>query len=165
MTCSDAVRLLARAADDPSFGDAALDAHLAACDACRAALGEQRAVSARLHARPADAPSQGFSARVAAALDRHEADTGMLGLANWRAWGGGLAPVAAALMLAAWLGVGLDRDEVAPVTAESFDTWTRATADDDRAVAFLHPDATRDLLLETVLTGALPQDLGDPDVR
>jgi hypothetical protein len=165
MNCDFAHRLLARAADDPSFGDAELDAHLAACDACRTSLGDQRAVAAWLQARPADAPSAGFAARVAARLDDLEADEGMLGLANWRAWGGGLAPVAAALTLAAWLGVGIERDEVAPVSAESFATWTQATADDDRAAAFLHPDATRDLLLETVLTGALPQEAGDPDVR
>jgi hypothetical protein len=165
MTCDHAHRLIARAADDPSFGDAALDAHLAACEACRVSLDNQRAVSAWLQARPADRPSAGFAARVAARLDDLDADEGMLGLANWRAWGSGLAPLAAGLVLAAWLGVGVEAENDPPVSAESFASWTHATADDDRAAAFLQPGATRDLLLETVLTGALPPEAGEPDVR
>jgi hypothetical protein len=167
MTCDHARRLIAHAAEDPAFGDPTLDSHLKGCERCRAELASQRLVAAWLRGRPAEQPSPGLAARVAARLDAQHAADGFLGLANWRAWGGGLAPLAAGLALAAWLGagVGLDWEDDDAAASESFASWTHAGAGDDRAALFLQPDVSRDLLLETVLTGALPQDAGDPDVR
>jgi predicted anti-sigma-YlaC factor YlaD len=168
MTCHDAHHLLARAADDPSFADAALDAHLTACDACRAALDDQRAVAALLQARPAATPSAGFVARVAARIDGRHADAGMLGLANWPVWGASLAPVAAALTLAAWLGVGLGNGAAngqdTPAAAETFSAWAQS-ANDEQVSLFLQPGTPTDVLLESVLTGAVPEGAGDGDVR
>lgn len=161
MTCDDARRLMARAA----FGSepAALEAHLAQCDECRAAFDGQRAVAATLRARPPAAASPGFAARVRERIDA-DAAGGMLGLANWRAWGGALAPVAAGLTLAAWLGVGLEPANGTAGDAETFVAWTH-TADEPRASVFLQPGTTSDVLLETVLTGVVPDGGGEPDVR
>src|SRR5206468_3645714 len=95
----------AAAMDDAARHD--LDRHLASCTPCRLAFEEQRHVAAILRAR-AEAPvAAGFSARVGARIDRREAGTmDWLGIANWRAWTAGLAPVAAALLLGVYLGVG-----------------------------------------------------------
>jgi hypothetical protein len=168
MTCDDVHRLLARAADDSSFADAALDAHLTACDACRAALDDQRAVAALLQSRPPAMASPGFAARVAARLDGDAADAGMLGLANWHVWGGSLAPVAAALTLAAWLGAGVGTNPLSgqdtPAASETFAAWAQGTADDHVGL-FLQAGTSTDVLLETVLTGAVPEGVGDGDVR
>lgn len=168
MNCNDVQSLLARAADGDRPPGAALDAHLAACDACRAALDGQRAVAVMLQARPPATSSAGFAARVAARIDGLGADAGMLGLANWRAWGGALAPVAAALTLAAWMGVGLENGvtngQDAPAAAETFSAWAQS-ANDEPAGLFFQPGTSTDVLLESVLTGAVPEDAGGADVR
>ena len=145
--------LLARFADDPaSLGHAdmaEIEAHLETCPACRAALDEQRYVSAVLRDRLAAAPAPGFVARVSARIDRDASDS-WLDIANWRAWTVGLAPVAAALLIAAYLGLGAARTSsiTEPV---SFDEVTVA-AD----AAILQPAASGDALIEAVLTGAVP---------
>lgn len=153
--------LLARAADDaltPAEGRE-LDAHLDTCAACREALDAQRLVVRALALRiPHDAPPE-FSARVAARLD--EGEPGVLELANWRAWTAALAPVAAALVFAAYLGVGArtSSDSTPTATASdtaTFETWASASSGNTPASVFLQPNASGDQLLETVLTGAAP---------
>ncbi|CAN5469965.1 hypothetical protein BH23ACI1_BH23ACI1_02590 [soil metagenome] len=114
-------------------------------------------------------PTPDFAGRVRQQLDEAHPG-GLLDLLNWQAWGTGLAPVAAALTLAAWLGIGLngrvDWQEVENgVTAETFATWTHSAADDAHSTVFMHPESTPDVLLETVLTGAMPNGMGEPDVR
>jgi hypothetical protein len=167
MTCQQADRLIARAADADVL-DPALALHVEVCPACRAALDDQRAVAAMLQARPPAAPSPGFAARVAARIDDRGAGAGMLDLANWRVWGGGLAPLAAALTLAAWMGVGVGTNglngQETPAAAETFAAWTQASADAQVGL-FLQPGTSTDVLLESVLTGAVPENGGGADVR
>ncbi len=101
--CPAFVGLLVRAADETleEADRARLDAHLAGCAACRAALANQRAARAvLLDLEPTDA-SPAFASRVMAALDAHEGnwlDARDFRRDAWRA-----APVAAALLLAAYL--------------------------------------------------------------
>jgi hypothetical protein len=164
MTCNHAHRLLARAADDPTVRDAALATHLAACADCRAEFESQRTVAVWLGGRPAEVPSPGFAARTMARLDPRDEEAGMLGLANWRLWGGALAPVAGALTLAAWLGVGPANGWDVPAGAETFASWTHS-ATDERVSLFLQSGTSTDVLLETVLIGGVPEDAGGTDVR
>ena len=104
--CGDKHRMLARLADGsgadaPTAEDQAeLDAHLAECAACRSALDEQRLVANVLRSRPALVPSAAFSRRLASRLDEA---SGWLGILDWRTWTFRLAPVAAALAIAALL--------------------------------------------------------------
>lgn len=168
MDCTDVERLIAREADDPSSlgtGErAALEAHLSGCAACRDAAADQRLVAQTLRARePLPAPA-GFAARVSARLD--EEDRGLLDLVNWRAWTAGLAPVAAALMLVAYAGLGgATSGDALPDTTATFETWTIRSAGDTPAAVFLQPDSTGDDLLETVLTGGVPAASGAGDGR
>lgn len=156
--------LLARAADGGTLTPADqrdLNAHLEACASCRGELDAQRVVARTLQARAAAAPSSGFSARVAARLDAEE--SGFLDIANWRAWTAGLVPVAAALVLAAYLGVGSTSATVSTTSeTPTFDTWASASAGETPAAVFLQPASTGDQLLETVLTGAVPATTGEP---
>lgn len=154
MTCNQA--LLARYADDPgSLGDAdqtTLEAHVESCAACRAALDEQRYVSAVLRDRLAAEPQPGLVARVSARIDRDTAD-GWLGLANWRAWTVGLAPVAAALIVAAFLTGAGGNTTSSPSDAASLEEWTvSATA----ASTLLEASPADEALLEAVLMGEAP---------
>lgn len=173
MTCIDAEPLLARYADDEtSLADDArepLRMHLSECAACRIALEDQRETSALLRARLATVPRPGLVARVSARIDREtggagqiegRAEAGWFGAVNWRAWTVGLVPVAAALIVAAYLDTGSARStavsQTVPVT---FEEWISADAP-----AALQPAATGDTLIETVLKGTVPTS-GDADVR
>jgi predicted anti-sigma-YlaC factor YlaD len=164
--------LLARAADGAltSAERHALDAHLEVCAECRDALEAQRLVAQALVARAPHAASPDFSARVSARLDRER--DGILELANWRAWTAGLVPVAAALVVAAYLGVGTATTTTSESVAASasdtatFESWASASAGATPAAVFLQPSASGDQLLETVLTGAAPSTPREPsDVR
>lgn len=151
--------LLARAADRASLAEAEqreLQRHLETCEPCRAALETQALVARTLRARAESAAPGDFASRVAARLDAGQG--GILDLANWRAWTVGLAPVAAALVFVAYLGVGTTTTESAGTTAETatFETWASASAGTTPAAVFLQPSASSDQLLETVLTGAAP---------
>lgn len=161
MSCDDARRRMARAAE--AAADPGLDAHLAVCPACRTALEEQRTVALILRARPPAPARADFGARVRARLDAGEAP-GVLDLANWRIWGGALAPIGAGLTLAAWLGIGIDPAARTPSEGESLAAWAQPAADSDAAV-FLQPDASADLLLESLLTDVVPPVAGEGDVR
>jgi hypothetical protein len=169
LTCTEAARLIARAADDAAaLGDARhgeLDAHIVHCAECRAALDDQRQVARALHLRPLFPVPLGFEARLAARLDRESA--GWLALANWRAWTVGLAPIAAALVLVAWLvpeqsltrgSTAVDQEAPAavvqePASAVSFDAWPASDALSTQASVFLEPGSGGDALLEAVLLG------------
>lgn len=160
MTCTDAQPLISRYADDEQSlapGDReALEAHLAGCAACRAELEAQREVAGLLRARLETPVRPGLAARVAARIDREATeDAGWLGLANWRAWTVGLAPVAAALLVAAYLDVArAGRSESTQPSAPAFQEW--AIPSSNAAAVFLQPSATGDALIEAVLTGAVP---------
>jgi len=165
MTCNDAQPLIARYADDetavPPADRDALTTHLAECASCRAVLDEQRDVAVLLRGRLETVPQPGLVARVSARIDREPEDDGWLGLANWRAWTVGLAPVAAALLVAAYIDIGSvssagTAETTVPATLEE---WTTATAP-----AALQADASGDALIEAVLTGVAPSS-GDSDVR
>lgn len=160
MTCDHARRLMTTAMDGPP--DATLSAHLASCEPCRQALDEQRHVAEVLRARPPASASPVFAARIRARLDAEEG-RGMLDLANWRLLGGALAPVAAALTLAAWLGIGIEPADTAAV--EPGTGWSQLLDADSEAAVFLQPDASSDRLLESVLSGIVPAETGEPDVR
>ena len=164
-SCDDAQRLMARAADS-STGDERFDAHLASCEACRAMLDGQRQIARMLRERDAAGAVPGFASRLSARLDGESAD-GFFDVIDWRTWTVGLAPMAAAFMLAAYLGVGAGTTvETADTTAAaetSLDVW--GGSGDGRAAVLLQP-ASGDVLLETVLTGAAPySSTGEIDVR
>ncbi len=159
LTCEAAERLIARYVDG-GLGDAdrlALDAHTASCAACATAVRAQREVAGVLRGRRQDAPVDLVS-RVSVQLD---AEAGVFGLANWRAWTLGLAPVAAALMLAAYLGVGASGAATAQSAATAGDEWTPAAG---AASVLMQPEASGDALLEAVLTGSAAPE-GERDVR
>lgn len=100
--CRECESLLVRAADGAlEVGDqAALDAHLRECAACRAALTDQRAVRDAFTARPPLRAQPDFAIRVAAAI---EADRSWLDRLDFRVWTWRLVPVAAALSLVTWV--------------------------------------------------------------
>jgi anti-sigma factor RsiW len=163
MICTDADALIGGYADDPTALAPAehqqLELHLASCPDCRLALEDQRQVARLLHARPAAEVSPTFTRRLAARLDGEP--QGLLALANWRVWTVTLTPVAAALVLVAWLGGGTTQHDVSS-TAESVGMWAAPTAPDDQAGVFLQ-SSSGDVLLEAVLTGAAPA--GERDGR
>jgi len=166
MTCNDAEPLIARFADDESSLPAGvrgeLVSHVAACAACRAALDGQRDVAELLRARPASTPRPGLVARVSARLDNEggrAAEDGWLGLANWRGWTAALVPLAATLLVAAYMDLGRAATTVSNAVAPTFDELTIGDVP-----AILQPSATGDALMEAVLTGAAPSS-GDVDVR
>jgi predicted anti-sigma-YlaC factor YlaD len=162
MTCNDARPLIARfAADDPPADRDALDAHLAECGSCRAALDEQREVALLLRGRLETVPEPGLVARVSARIDQEAGGDGWLGLANWRGWTVGLAPLAAALFAAAYIGVGgpSSNGTVEPGVPTTLEEWTTATAP-----AALQADGSGEALIEAVLTGVAPSS-GESDVR
>jgi hypothetical protein len=175
MQCPDAERLILRQADNQSALVASdvdrLEHHLASCAGCRAALDEQRRVMRMLQAREPMPVSPAFAARVSARL-AGESEAGILNLVNWRGWTAGLAPLAAALALAAYLGAGVtthDSTELATTdsttTEATIETWTTSAAAGTSASVFLESGASADALLETVLTGVAPVVSGDPNVR
>ncbi len=154
--------LLARAADGTALTAAErseVDRHLDACAACREALEAQRLVARVLQGRLDMEAAPDFPARVSARLDASGA--GMLELANWRAWTVGLTPIAAALVMVAYLGVGAPvRESAAPATTTAaapvtFETWASASAGSTPAAVFLQPSASGEQLLETVLIGGV----------
>ena len=173
MTCNDAEPQIARYADDASSlsadGRQELEVHLAACAICRAALDRQQEVAGLLRARLETVPLPGFVGRVSARIDRQDAGgwrrsgaegQGWLGLANWRAWTAGIAPLAAALIVAAYIDIrGATSSAGAEAVPGTFEEWTAASAP-----AAVQPAAAGDALIEAVLTGAIPSS-GDPDVR
>ena len=126
--CRTFERWLARAADGTlePLAQVRLDAHLASCADCRAALAAQQAVRGVLASRTPDRARAGFVDRVTAAI---EADRSWLSWLDFRAWTWRLVPVAGALSLAAWFVV------QSPASSAVTSTTTDATTDADLPVA------------------------------
>lgn len=127
------------------------EAHLDDYAACREAAGGQDDVAAVLSARPDAAPPLGFATRVMAHLDGPPT---WLDVINWRRWTVRLAPVAAALLVAA--GVGL-RPAAAVEPIEFSELVTGWVGVEDAAgppaLSLLwQEEVTDDALLEAVLT-------------
>jgi predicted anti-sigma-YlaC factor YlaD len=157
LSCDAAAPLIARHADDALTDEdrVLLEKHLDACDGCRGVLRAQREVAALLRTRVPDARVD-LASRISARLDD---EAGVFGLANWRAWTLGLAPVAAALMLAAYLGLGASASTVSQ-SATAGDEWATAATS-----VLMQPAASADVLLEEVLTGSAESSGGARDVR
>lgn len=155
MRCDDVERaVIARAGGrlDPAAGGC-LEAHLDGCPACREAAGGQRDVAALLAARPDAAPPLGFATRVMAHLD---APPTWLDVINWRRWTVRLAPVAAALLVVAAVGLGR-AEAVEPI--EFSELVTDWVGEDDAAAPpgfslLWQGEVSGDVLLEAVLTAS-----------
>lgn len=111
--CTDFESLLARAAEAPGTPDAwplapadrkRLASHLASCASCREALDAQAAMRALLVSRPPVGASASFRARVRQAVEA-EARPSIAELLDFRRWTWRLVPVAAAMVIAATLGL------------------------------------------------------------
>lgn len=147
-TCEDVRGALPRLADGSHDGPARADlqAHLAECVGCREAFEAQRQVSLALRARPDSVPRRDFAAAVRARLD-----AGWVGMADWRQWTLRLAPVAAALAIAAWL-LGAPASRTA---APTLDDWARAAAGTDSTARLIWDgEVTSDALLAGMLDGS-----------
>jgi predicted anti-sigma-YlaC factor YlaD len=156
LTCDVAEHLIARYVDGvlADVDRARLDEHLQSCTTCRTALDAQAAVAALLRARAPERRADLVS-KVSARLDE---ESGVFGLANWRAWTLGLAPVAAALMLAAYLGIGAAASSATqPVVAA--EDWPAS------ASVLMQPGTSGDALVEAVLTGTAVSGAEGRDVR
>lgn len=157
MDCREVAMFLARWADAGDSLDAGMraevDRHLATCAACAAELDTQRIVASLLHARPADRLSPQFATKLSARLDQA---TGWFGIADWRAWTLRLAPVAAALALATYLGLGASTQSTI-----TLDDWTTPTTEVSEASVLLESDVSPDSVVETMLTGELPATTGE----
>jgi hypothetical protein len=165
ISCADVEPLIARYAEDDAAGTrvpADVTAHIDGCPSCRRALEEQREVRRLLLARPPAVVSSSFTARLSDRLgEQHD----WLGLVNWRAWTVGLAPVAGALVLVAFLGWGSKTESPStttrtPAAAVALE-WPTASARTPASV-LMQPGASGEQLLEAVLTGAVPASVGDP---
>jgi anti-sigma factor RsiW len=164
LRCRDAEGLIVRAADGSALTSgeqAQLARHLESCAACRAELEDQRHVAHLIQSRPATPIPPAFPAHLAARLGRDaRGGDGLLALANWRAWTVGLLPVAGALVLMAYFGVGAGSADASVTTSES--SLASAYAATTPAGMFLQPASSGEGLLEAVLTGAVP---GEANVR
>lgn len=102
--CAEFVGLAARAADGAidDAGRARLEAHIDGCDACRRAVETQRLVHGLVALAYDVAPSPAFVARV---VNGVETPTNWLDRLDFRAWTWRVAPVAAALLVAAGITV------------------------------------------------------------
>ena len=158
MTCAEAAPFLAAAADQALDAPrhAELEAHLAACEACRRSLDEQAMVAGLLAATPAAEVSRAFLARLNARIDDSET---VLGLVNYRAWTLRLAPVALALALVALFATASNTSpdttsftSTAPAAAQSFSPASLA-------------DWERDVSANALLEAALPSFAGDKNAR
>lgn len=138
---------LARAADGSLDGAelAALNAHAAACDACRGKLDAQSAARRVLAARPI-APVRDLSAAIRATL---EGERPWIERLNWRRLSFRAAPIAAALTVAALLLVRTADTGSNPAAA--------ATTGHSVASALWSGEVTDDQLLTLVLS-ARPDD-------
>jgi anti-sigma factor RsiW len=146
LSCEKAERLIARYVDgvlDP-VERASLDAHLASCGSCRSAVAEQTSVAAVLRGRE-PMPSRNLVPAVSARIGTQD---GVFAVANWRAWTLGLAPVAAALALAAYLGIGASTSGQ-PQQGAAAEEWTLASS----TPVLLQSGSSGDALVEAVLTG------------
>ena len=106
MTCEQTESLLARAGDGTldRTRQEQLDTHLATCPTCRDTLECQTEMWELLSRRPSAPVPLGFSTRVMASLESGESS--WMDALDWRAWTFRLTPVAATLLITAFLGLG-----------------------------------------------------------
>lgn len=154
MHCNEVVRFIVRCADESEPIPESISTHLESCASCRVAFDTQRVVSAWLRTRPADRLSPQFAARLAARLDEA---SGWFGIADWRAWTLRLAPVAAALALATYLGLGASTQ--APTT--TIEEWTLGGIDSSTESDLWDSGVSAESVMETMLTGELPTGRGE----
>jgi len=164
LTCERATPLLARLADGALGGAerAALHRHLARCAACRAAAEAQADVREVLAARPVEAAPPWLAARIAAEI---AAEPGLLGVADWRGWTIRLAPLAAGLLIVAFIWGG--RTTPAPASASLspiVETWVMGDRTDGlpATAVFWQSDVSADTLLMTVLSAGPDDTLETP---
>ena len=167
MQCADVAPFIVRRADAPETLDAgtraAVDSHVAGCASCRALLDEQRAVAGMLRMRPADAVSARFGAQLAARLNSAsggkaasgwdaasalDPTSSWFGIVDWKRWTLRLTPVAAALALATYLGLG-----TASQTPVSVEEWALGATDAQAESMPWDSGVSADSVLETMLTG------------
>ncbi len=128
-----------------------LTAHLAECEGCRAVLAEQVAVKQWLMELPWPDVSREFSARVRMRLTDTPA---WLEVANWRGWTLRLAPLAAVLLLLAWLPAQMELTRSLTL-ATLLDSWsTGEYSADTSASLLLDPDVDASALLAAALQDA-----------
>jgi len=113
--CPDMLALIVRAADGSldEQGSHLLAAHTSTCATCREALASQVLVHDLLAAPRSVATSAGFTARVMAALGRES----WMEVFDFRRWTWRLAPVAAAVAVAAYAVLGSARARSAGTSA------------------------------------------------
>jgi anti-sigma factor RsiW len=147
--CDDQVGLIVRAADGAldAAGRARLEAHMATCERCRAALEAQRLAHVLLADWPETMAAPDFSARVLARLDWHRS-----WLDDWdfRRWTWRLSPLVAALALAAYL-------TVAQTSATAAGTSAAIDSDVPVSAALWSDEVSEADLLSLMLT-ASPDD-------
>lgn len=118
--CAAFTSMLVRVADGtaPAGEQAQLEAHIATCASCAAALDDQREVHAWLQAQPVTGASLGFDRRVMAAVraDAEGRTRSWLDSLDFRRWTWRLVPVAAALALVA---VSVTQTDAANQTADT----------------------------------------------
>ena len=162
LTCADAEALIAGRVDGTlcdAEDDAALTQHVSGCAACRQVLNDHAAVARTLGARPEATLPTTFSRRLS---DRLDAEVSWLDAVNWRSWTVRLAPVAAALMIAAAVTAErgtLDNDDGIDL-AQVAEAWAvdPEFAGLPTTALFWQDEVSPDLMLEAVLTSN-PDDL------
>jgi anti-sigma factor RsiW len=153
-TCHEAQTLIMRATDgtlDAASRDRLLD-HLAECPSCRIDADDQTLVRSVLSTRLEEAMPAGFTARLAARLDR-ESSADWLESINWRAWCIRMLPAVGIL----WVFAGTFRQSER-ANQRSADALLRMLANDNVADAVLERGASGDALMGAVLLGQEPPD-------
>ena len=148
---------IAQAADDALAPErrAALDTHLATCDACRALLAEQREARAWLMRRPI-VPVRDLSADIRRTLEAERPWIDRLNI-NWRMWSLRVAPVAAALAVVAVMLVrSVDGSLIG--TAASDASTTAATETSASVASALWSDEVSEETLLNLFLRASPED-------
>jgi hypothetical protein len=154
-SCDLVLELLAREAAGRADAGAraAIEAHVRACDACREAREAQGAVAALLAAVPEAPLPAGFAARLSARLDDQ---VGWIDLFDWRRWTLRLAPLAAALLIAALMGEPVNTaPQESDTLAQAVETWASGSVNGASVSATLiETDVSSEALLETALVGS-----------
>ena len=142
-----------------------LTAHLAECAECRQALDEQRTVVEVLATRKDARVPAGFAARVVSHVD---VAGDWVDLLRWRIWTYRLAPVAAGLLLLAFVAIP-GRGESTQVTGipELAEVWAFGSHEGDSLPAFVllgQENVSGALLLDVILSTEPdePLTVGDP---
>jgi anti-sigma factor RsiW len=159
--CPERVPLLVRAVDGAldTAGRVALEAHLAECARCRAALDGQRIARTHLMSwSPAAAPSD-FVARVLRDVDAHES---WLDRWDFRRWTWRLAPVATAAAIA--MGIVVGRTDVSYADATSTDSIAETTGAETSGAAGAGAEGAEMAGDVTVAAAIVSEDFSGDDV-